>query len=318
MATMTDMLQWQSATRSDDMFIRERDFPFSLKLLRWIGRQTWLPRGQDALLRAVCDPDSTKHFQFEVEFFGQRYRGDLAHYLDWQVFCYGAAPYGELSLLRELVLGVRAQRPTPVSFFDIGANVGHHTLFMAPLVDAVVAFEPFPSVRVLIEEKISLNRLGNVEIVPFALGEVDDMLDYFPGAGSNSGAGSFVEDHGSSAGGPVKLTVRNGDGLFDERDFPRIDLMRVDVEGFEPFVFRGLAKRIRRDRPLILTELSPSSYRALGSEVELRSLFYDDAIMFTVHHRHGCCFKLAPFVYDMTTEALIVPAEMATLIDEIE
>jgi len=306
---------WDSASRDRTTFALNCEFPLRLKLLRWLGRQTWLPRGQDLLLRMLCDPQTAPHFFFEIDFFGQRYRGDLAHYIDWVVFCYGAAPYSEVSLLKEVVAELRSRRCSPVNFFDVGANVGHHTLFMAPLADCVLAFEPFPPLRSLIEEKISLNALNNVVVVPFGLGERDETLEYFPGKGANPGAGTFLPNGQIHVEDSVKLTVRNGDLLCEERNFPRIDLLKVDVEGFEPFVFRGLANRIGRDRPVILTELTDASRDGFGSEAGFRASFYKSARFAEVTGRNGCEFKLRRFVYEASFEALIVPPEMAEFVE---
>lgn len=94
-----------------------------------------------------------------VDFFGRRYRGDLAQYIDWRVFCYGSASSAELSVLEKIASQIRTRRPGPINFVDVGANVGHHTLFMAGIADQILAFEPHPRLQPLIEDKIVLNGL---------------------------------------------------------------------------------------------------------------------------------------------------------------
>jgi len=293
------------------VFAREGAFPLRYRMLRWIGQAGWLRYGQHRLLRRIHDPEYGPHFLFEVDFFGQRYRGDMAHYIDWLVFCYGGAPYCELSLLRAVAPELRAGRDGALSFFDIGANVGHHTLFMAPLADRVIAFEPLPALRELIAEKIELNALTNVDVLPVALGDADEERDYFVGRGANSGEGSFLPEGEFDRGNLVSLPIRRGDRFFEEKHLPRIDLMKVDVEGFEPYVFRGLAGRIRRDRPVILTELSDNSRRGFGSAAAFQSSFYDDARFAAVTGGFGKEFRLRRFDYETSDEVLIVPPEMA-------
>jgi hypothetical protein len=133
-------------------------------------------------IRLLHRPEANKHFKFEVDFFGLRYRGDLG----WCVFCYGSYCYHELSLLREIALNLKVMRQRPISFYDIGANVGHHALFMAQHVDKVFAFEPFPLVRALIKDKIALNGITNVTICPIALGEADGDVPYYPSCSSGA------------------------------------------------------------------------------------------------------------------------------------
>lgn len=290
------------------------ELPLRLKILRWIGHQKWMTYGQDFLLRMLYDPDSEKHFNFEVDFFGLRYRGDLAHFLDWVVFCYGAAPMNELILLRDLAVYLKAARSI-IAFFDVGANVGHHSLFMSPIADRIISFEPIAGLRELIVKKIALNHLGNVEIVPFALGLSDQELDFYPSLTVNSGTGSFIQRSDWHDGKSIKLPVRNGDKLFERLSLPRIDLMKIDVEGFEPFVLQGLAHRIRDDRPAILMEMSDQGRNGFGSENGLRSLLYDDAVIADVTGRAGREYKLVDFDYATSREAVIVPPEMADFIN---
>lgn len=296
-------------------YFQESEFPLRLKFLRWLGRQTWLAKGQDRLLRATLHPDNCASFLFEVDFFGQKYRGDLAHYIDWMVFCYGSYATNELSLLKEVASQIRTRRAGPINFVDVGANVGHHSLFMARIADQVLAFEPYPALQRQIEEKIALNELKNVRLVPFGLGDKEEVQDYYPGEGANSGIGTFLLDADERKAQPIKLPIKKGDSLLDEYGFGRIDIMKVDVEGFEPFVFFGLQNRIRVDRPVILTEMTEKSRNGFGSEDAFRNAFYEGARFTAVTGRNGCVFKLRPFVYEKSGEVLIVPSEMRGFVE---
>lgn len=57
--------------------------------------------------------------------------------------------------------------------------------------------------------------------------------------------------------------------VLDEvlREEPRIDLIKMDVEGAEARVLRGLARIVRRDRPVVFSEFSPYGLR-LASSIE--------------------------------------------------
>jgi FkbM family methyltransferase len=293
-------------------YVPEAELPLRLRFVRWLGHRRWMPRGQDRLLRLLLSPDPRPHFYFDVDFFGQRYRGDLAHYIDWLVFCYGSASMAELSLLRECVKAVRSNNSGPVLFLDVGANVGHHTTFMAGIADQVIAFEPYPPLLEQIREKVALNKLENVMLVPFGLGEKDEVLDYYPGAGGNSGVGTFLPDEELRAA-PTKLQIKQGDSILEQLGAGRIDILKVDVEGFEAAVFRGLYHRIQRDQPIILTELGVESRRQFGSEQAFREAFYPGAHFSAVSGRHGHKFELRRFEYVTSQEVLITPSDMGWL-----
>lgn len=303
--------QWLQSGPGD--YVLEAQLPSKYRFIRWVGRQTWIPKGHDRLLRLLYNPEANKHFKFEVDFFGQRYRGDLGHYIDWSVFCYGAYEYAELSLLRDIALSLKGLRPAPISFYDVGANVGNHTLFMAPRVDEVFAFEPFPLVRADMEDKIVLNGVKNVTIFPFALGETDGNVQYFPAS-----AGTLIENRPGSFGSPVAVQIRQGDSLLNTEGLPRIDILKVDVEGSEASVFRGLADRIRRDRPAILTEVSDESRDGFGSQDAFTAAFYKGALLAEVGGRNGRTYKLKPFRYTTAREVLILPPEMSGLMEKLK
>lgn len=294
-------------------YASEAELPLRLRLMRWVGHQQWAI-GTDRILRALHHPDSGQHFPFEVDFFGKRYRGDLAHYIDWLVFSYGAAPYCELSLLRAATDYLHGLRPGPVHFVDVGANVGHHTLFMSGVADDVVAFEPSPSICAQLQSKLALNNVHNVRVVPAGLGEEDAELPYFASTGANSGIGTFLQHGTSEYQATGSLSVRHGDTLFTELDLPRIDVLKVDVEGFEPQVFRGLRERMRHDRPIVLTEMMDSTRASFGSEAGLRDCFYEGALFFGVEGRfQSHRYQLTPFRFESTEEILVLPPEHAAL-----
>jgi hypothetical protein len=118
----------------------------------------------------------------------------------------------------------------------------------------------------------------------------------------------------SKARPAVELEIKNGDDFLDQIEFGRIDLLKVDVEGFEPYVFRGLQNRIMNDRPVILTEISAASRNGFGSDV-FRETFYKGAKFAAVTGRLGRTYKLRPFVYASSGEVLIVPPEMGDFAD---
>src|SRR5438309_771746 len=158
--------------------------------LRAIGHQLWLP-GRDRLLRLFANPDSHKPTPFEVDFFGLPYVGDLSNFIDWTVFFSGAHNIHELKLLRDIAVALRAQGK-PVNFFDVGANVGHHTFSMSKYADHVYSFEPFHVVRDKMKQKLKRAHIDKVTVFPFALGEFDQIGTYHPPTGCNEGTGTLT------------------------------------------------------------------------------------------------------------------------------
>ncbi len=55
----------------------------------------------------------------------------MDNFIDWSVFHYGGYARHELLLLADLAGALRSSAHRQLAFFDIGANVGNHSLFMA-------------------------------------------------------------------------------------------------------------------------------------------------------------------------------------------
>jgi FkbM family methyltransferase len=281
------------------------------KVLRFIGHQRWL-RGRDRILRAFAHPDHQQSFPFETDFFGRTYSGNMNSFIDWTVFYYGAFNIQELRLLAEVANAIRAQGK-PVNFFDVGANVGQHALFMSSHADRVFAFEPFSVVRTEMERKLAHAAVDNVTIFPVALGDKNEDASYHPPTGANQGTGTLgnrLPDNASSEIIPVQVV--RGDDFFAANHLPPITLLKLDVEGFEAQALEGLRQTIWRDRPPIFMELQ---HTGSGSQkgTSVRSLLYPDHLVFAVGQRRGQ-FTLTPFQPGSTEEALVLPAELAGII----
>lgn len=247
------------------MFINKAIFPF----LRFIGRMDWIRYGvRSRIIRAFCDPDSFPAYPFEVRFFGNRYRGNLNSYLDWIVYFFGAYEKQELLFLRSIV----AEIDSPV-FIDIGANVGEVSLFMASACKHVHAFEPWERVRLLAEDKIELNAIKNVTFHSVGLSNTDGELEFFAPHGCNTGTGSFVRTHAPSNNAPRgKLHVVNGDDYLARLGLKKINLIKIDVEGFEKNVLSGLANTLAKYRPVVFMEFSSSTKQSFSGVAELQAM----------------------------------------------
>lgn len=284
------------------------------QVLRFIGHQEWL-RGRDRILRAFAHPDHQEQCLFETDFFGQPYTGDMASFIDWSVFYYGAFGVHEVRLLAAIADALRAQGK-PVNFFDVGANIGHHTLFMANHSDRIFAFEPFSVVRNEMARKLDHAKVTNATIFPVALGDRNETGTFRPPTGANQGTGTLganLPDNASDDSIPVQVV--RGDDFFAANHLPPISLLKMDVEGYEVKALEGLRETIWRDRPPILMEIQPE--HSPGAEslraVSVKELLYPDHLLFEVGASRGQ-YTLKPFSPGNSEEALVLPAELAGII----
>lgn len=216
--------------------------------LRSIGHAQWLRFGvRDRVIRYFHHPDSCASESFEVDFFGARYEGNFDTFLDWNVYYYGAYAREELRLIADFL-----DQKTNSVFLDVGANIGHHTLFAAQHAQQVLAFEPFDQVANKLVSKVKINKITNVKLFSFALGEKNEMLEYVKPSSHNTGTGSFSD--GAPGQAVARLPIRIGDEVLVEIGVDQVHFIKIDTEGFEPMVLRGLRRTLERCRPIVFFE----------------------------------------------------------------
>jgi FkbM family methyltransferase len=237
-----------------------------LPALRVLSRSDWLPFGlRERLVNLFCCPEYSSSLPFEVAFFGLKYAGDLSRYVDWYVYFFGAYEKRSLFFLRDLLRETRGG-----VFVDIGANVGQHTLFMSRWAQQVHAFEPWDVVRKSIERKIEDNKLTNVTVHPFGVGEKHDWLPYYAPLGSNTSTGSFERTHATDRNRLLgMLELVNGDEYFEAHGISDVNLIKIDAEGWEPFVLLGLQKTLARAKPTVFVEISETTLKVLDRPEKL-------------------------------------------------
>jgi FkbM family methyltransferase len=151
--------------------------------------------------------------------------------------------------------------PSDATVLDIGANVGHMTLLFSRRVrrGRVVAFEPIPENADAARRLLRLARARNVRLHAIGLGERDAELEMCmptDARGGRLGGVSYIVDAAhrpAAAGVTYTVPVRRLDTL---PGMPaRVDAIKIDVEDHERYVFRGAARIIARDLPLIYAEL---------------------------------------------------------------
>lgn len=190
----------------------------------------------------------------EYEFRGFRVTHDIRHKSQWNAFARDVHQPGVTHWLRKLC-------PEGGHALDIGANAGVLTLELARKVGVagtVHAFEPNPEAYGLLAWAIEDNRIDSyVHVHAFALGPEDQTLTLAVPAANNGAASLRAVEAGERA---LEVAVRSFDAWWQAEGEPRVDVVKLDVEGFEARVVEALTGMLERDRPALVMELSPSRY----------------------------------------------------------
>ena len=144
--------------------------------------------------------------------------------------------------------------------WDVGANVGTYTALLADAVGPegrVIAFEPVDGPFARLREKAE--RLPNVRTVKTALGDEDGSTEFHLSSDPEGGTHSVFSGPDSLT--TVTVPVSTGDSLRRSLDLPSPQVLKIDVEGFELEVLRGLDECLRE-----------TACRAIFVEVHFRTL----------------------------------------------
>lgn len=154
------------------------------------------------------------------------------------------------------------------NFLDIGANMGFYSLALATLNPDlnVQSFEPQPRTYSCFAKNVSLNKLeSQVKIFNCGLGSKEDNLKMYIPAFTGSGGGSFANLHMEEGDAEEFLVpVKTLDTFV--RSHSNIDLIKIDVEGFEFEVVQGGLELIRSSKPTIVIELLRKWMKPFGKQ----------------------------------------------------
>ncbi len=192
---------------------------------------------------------------------GYRMILDLA---DWaQRYTWFAARYYE----RDTQFAMLALVKPGDTVIDIGANIGMITLLASHLVGPrgrVLSFEPNPAPRRRLQEHIEINSIKNVEIFDVALSDAEEQKTLIVD-GSHDGIGTLAaRPDFANVTQRHDLRTAIGDNVLPAELAGNV-FIKIDVEGFEIRVLRGLGRTIEKYRPIILTEFEPRHLEKAGS-----------------------------------------------------
>lgn len=163
-------------------------------------------------------------------------------------------------------------------FVDVGANIGQ-TLLKVKTVNKhweYLAFEPNPNCLSYLKVLINKNGFSNTTLLPFGLSDETRIgnLDLFSASAVDSYA-SIVPGFRSRVVRSIDIAIINGKEVFGNLKKP-VTVLKVDVEGGELEVIRGLKSMIGADQPFIICEVLPvyeaSNHSRLSRQLALEKL----------------------------------------------
>jgi FkbM family methyltransferase len=149
---------------------------------------------------------------------------------------------------------------------ELGANIGYYTLKECLLVKPygkVIAIEPDPRSRFLLEQNIAINgHSNNVIVIPVAIASHRNKGKLMLRSAYNiTSIKSNVLANNLSKADEIEIELVPLDEIILHEK--RIDMIRMDIEGYEYEVIKGMMKSLIKFKPLLIFELHPITDKTL-------------------------------------------------------
>jgi FkbM family methyltransferase len=224
-------------------------------------RKWWVHHRLREWLGVAIDRD------IEVERQGLRWSLNPADHGHNALFWMGTKDTWDIHHLRRLLR-------TDDVVLDVGANYGYYAVTLAAALRRrcrIHALEPDPANLARLRRHVAGNDLDAV-VRTHGLGVSDrDETVCMSEPAENSGHAAVVP-----TGEIQGVTLTTIDAFCDARAIDRLDVLIVDVEGYEERALKGAAQTLARSRPLVFVELFPPVMDRQGSSPEATARILTD------------------------------------------
>jgi FkbM family methyltransferase len=155
-----------------------------------------------------------------------------------------------LSTLYERGLTKYLLNKKPGFFVDVGAHIGRFSILLAKNGSNVLSIEPSSSNYKQLYKNILFNNLNNIKILNIECSDKEEIgkLAMIRGYTGNN---TFLEREGSHI---EKVKLRKLDNIIPKK-MDNKDVIKIDVEGFEIKVLRGMEKILKTQSPILIVEI---------------------------------------------------------------
>jgi FkbM family methyltransferase len=168
-------------------------------------------------------------------------------------------------------------------FWDVGGNIGTHALLVSkkyPKAE-VVTFEPFPRSADRIRENAGINNL-DVDVMNKALSSSNETKKFSVSDSSVGGGGSLHRKYDD--GEVISVDSQTGDRIIEEENISPPTVVKIDVEGAELEVLRGMKKALEEDCNVLYCEIHGDNHAKVAEF--LRHLGFKSNILYDEERLH--------------------------------
>jgi FkbM family methyltransferase len=155
---------------------------------------------------------------------------------------------------------------------DVGANIGYYSLLLASRIGEkgrLYAIEPDPTNRAILELNIKANNIRNIIVLDCAITAEVGNVDLYLSEKNFGDHRLCLDKNETQARSKISVRAETLDHLFsDVYKEDKINLIKIDTQGHEPFVVIGATKIIQTHKPALLFEYWPYGYLSSKANAE--------------------------------------------------
>jgi FkbM family methyltransferase len=157
---------------------------------------------------------------------------------------------------------------------DVGGNIGQTAMMFSKTVGKdgkIISFEPYYKTFECFKENLSLNKdLENIKIENLGLGEKKETLGMLEECTTNSGGNRITTSNSDQNIHLIQVEIMSLDEYYEEHKLfiSKIDLIKIDVEGFEMKVLNGAKKILNAFHPKLFIEIDDTNLKKQGDTAQ--------------------------------------------------
>jgi FkbM family methyltransferase len=145
-----------------------------------------------------------------------------------------------------------------MTILDIGSNIGYYAILESNLIGTtgkIYSIEPSPINFKLLEENLKLQKMNNFEIFNLAIGNKNEKLEFLISEKSNWSKIKQDSDIIGKNDTIITVPVKSLNLFCKENNLDKIDLIRMDVEGYEEKIIEGGKEILKKIKPILMIEI---------------------------------------------------------------
>jgi FkbM family methyltransferase len=140
-------------------------------------------------------------------------------------------------------------------FIDIGAHIGKYSIPLSKIASRIVAVEPDPDNYECLKRNVETNRIRNITTVNMLAWKEDTTVKFY--LTDKKGGGTTKEGLPlrTYVGRYLELQAETMDNMLKSLGISEVDWIKIDVEGAEYEVLKGLRETLSKCKPHIIAEI---------------------------------------------------------------